>query len=167
MNGTEISNSTGTSAVYNYTGTSIGDKNTTIRTADDQQTWLLSVEPNDFVTISPTDTTPSGTVNTSETFTVTLENPANVYWYRNGSLNQTNISVTSCSYIVNSATNGTFNVTAISADDSQTWILTVYDSTLDEIIGFINTEAVEIVAVITTVVGGSFVGRWYRRKKKG
>jgi hypothetical protein len=125
----------------------------------------LSIEPNDFVTISPTDTTPSGTVNISETFTVTLENPANVYWYRNGSLNQTNTSVTSCSYIINSTTNGTFNITAISADDTQTWILTISDAS--GILGFINVPAVAVIVVIAAggAVGASVIGKWYRRRK--
>jgi hypothetical protein len=165
VNDSVVSNGTSTSAAYNYTTSSIGDKNITIRTNNDQQTWILSIAPNDFATISPTDTTPSGTVNTSETFTVTLENPTNVYWYRNGSLNQTNTSVTSCSYFVNSSTNGTFNITAISADDTQTWILTISDAS--GILGFINVPAVAVIVVIAAggAVGASVIGKWYRRRK--
>lgn len=32
---------------------------------------------------------------------------------------------------------------------------------------FINVPAVAVVVVITSVVGGSFINAWYRRKKKG
>lgn len=170
VNDTVVQNGTVTwgnlSTSYNYTASSTGDFNITIRPENDQQEWILSIEPNDFVTISPTDTTPSGTVNTSETFTVTLENPANVYWYRNGSLNQTNTSVTECSYFVNSSTSGTFNITAISADDTQTWILTISDAS--GILGFINVPAVAVTVVIVAggAIGASFIGQWYRKRRK-
>ena len=99
-------------------------------------------------------------------FTATLSSSG--FWEAlvNGTV-ATNGTGTSASYNYSAVSVGDKNITIRTDDDQQTWILTVYDSTIDEIIGFINVEAVEIVAVITTVVGGSFVGRWYRRKKKG
>ena len=62
------------------------------------------------------------------------------------------------------AANGSASIIIVGLVDGAYWLT---ETAASGIFGFINVEAVEIVAVITTVVGGSFVGRWYRRRKKG
>ena len=69
----------------------------------------------------------------ARTFNITINQTVDVKWFINGTLVQTNTSVTEASYTNTSAVAGYWNVSAIASDiygaDIQTWWWTVYDTT--------------------------------------
>jgi len=71
------------------------------------------------ITLSPTPSTPvTNTAGDTQTFSITIGGSANVTWYINGTLKQTNTSETSPSYTNNSASAGFWNVSAVAVNVS-------------------------------------------------
>jgi len=74
-------------------------------------------------------TDPSTNEGTAQDFNITLNRTANVSWYINGTLIQTDSGVTSSGYTNSTAPSGVYNITSISNDSidtvSWTWIWTV------------------------------------------
>jgi len=79
----------------------------------------------DYLPISPVyDNTSS-----IRTFSISIDKVGDINWYINGTLVQTNTSITTAQYVNNSANFGIWNITAIASNAngaaSQTWIWTV------------------------------------------
>jgi hypothetical protein len=84
----------------------------------------VTAVPPTITSYSPS-TPVSDTEGASRTFNITVDQTVNVSWYINGTLVQTDTSVTTSSYTNTSASLGYWNVTAIATNDngtdSQTW----------------------------------------------
>lgn len=133
VNGTlKQTNVSVSTASYLYVPTSRGYKNVTVNGYDDSQMWILLVDANSYTSYNPADTVPVILNGSNQEFNITLTNPAKVTWKVNGSTVQTNSSVTSASYDYHSSVAGYYNISAITPDDIQTWIVQVYDE--DELV---------------------------------
>jgi len=73
---------------------------------------------------------PTTTVGAGQTFNISINRTANVTWFINGSVKQTNSSVISSNYTNVTAGQGVWNVTALASDGidtaSRIWTWTVY-----------------------------------------
>jgi hypothetical protein len=101
----------------------------------------------------------TSTNGTEQTFSINLSSSGNVSWYMNGSLMQSNTSVTTASYSNSTAPVGTYNVTVIATDGvtevNQTWIWTVSE--------YHGNEFVAVVFAGLSFVGLYFYNRFRRR----
>ena len=85
------------------------------------------------VSFAPATTSVSNNESESRTFNITIDQTVNVSWYINGTVVQTNESVTEASYTNTSAVAGYWNVSAVATNENgtamQTWWWTVNDTT--------------------------------------
>ncbi len=94
--------------------------------------WYEIITPLTITNSTPANdpTTPIGT---AQTFSITLNRPADIYWYNNGSEIFRALSVISSSYSSSSAGIGVYNITAVANDGyatvSRTWNWTVTNQT--------------------------------------
>jgi len=87
----------------------------------------------EITSFAPATTSVSNNESESRIFNVTIDQTVNVSWYINGTVVQTNESVTEASYTNTSAVAGYWNVSAVATNENgtamQTWWWTVNDTT--------------------------------------
>jgi len=87
----------------------------------------------EIISFAPATTSVSNNESESRTFNITIDQTVNVSWYINGTVVQTNESVTEASYTNTSAVAGYWNVSAVATNENgtamQTWWWTVNDTT--------------------------------------
>ncbi len=101
LNGTKMETDYGTFAEYNYNPTTIGSYNITALTSDDSQMWTLSVESSPTIVItdySPLNVNVQLVEETNQTFTVDMNGEADISWYVEGALIETDLNTTSASF---------------------------------------------------------------------
>jgi hypothetical protein len=116
--------------------------------------------PLEIQSFTPTDTTPSSTNGTEQTFTVNFSKTVNsAGWYIDGILVEWDNSTAFASYSNSTAQVGTYNVTVIATDGvtevNQTWIWTVSEDH--------DNEYVAVVFAGLSFVGLYFANRFRRR----
>ncbi|KCZ70808.1 hypothetical protein ANME2D_02833 [Candidatus Methanoperedens nitroreducens] len=93
------------------------------------------------ITSSSPDYDPTTTVGTAQTFGINLNRNADVTWYIDGSIVQTDLSVVSASYANSTANIGMYNVTATASDSydsvSRTWNWTVIEQPTYSVSGYV------------------------------
>ncbi|MDJ1420669.1 MAG: carboxypeptidase-like regulatory domain-containing protein [Candidatus Methanoperedens sp.] len=97
---------------------------------------IITVTVNDvplLITVSSPANDTTTTVGTAQAFEIVLNRDADITWYINDSIIQSNLSVISADYTNSTAGAGVYNVTAIASDNyysiSRTWNWTVIDQT--------------------------------------
>ena len=141
IDGIEMDTETGSSGSYSNNTAVAGTYNVTAIATNvngsDQQIWDWTVAEaeNDSLEItdfSPEDD-PSSVLDTYQNFTVETNQDADIEWYIDGDLEQTNDSVSLASFSVDGEEMGSYNVTAIASnvngEDQQEWTWAVVSRT--------------------------------------
>ncbi len=141
IDGIEIDTETGSSSSYPNSTAPAGEYNVTaiainVNNSDQQEwTWTVSNAENDSLEItdfSPEDD-PSSVVDAYQNFTVETNQDADIEWYIDGDLEQTNESVSFAAFNVSDKAIDSYNVTAIASnvngEDQHEWTWTVASKT--------------------------------------
>ncbi len=141
IDGIEMDTETGSSSSYPNSTAPAGEYNVTaiatnVNNSDQQEwTWTVSNAENDSLEItdfSPEDD-PSSVVDAYQNFTVETNQDADIEWYIDGDLEQTNESVSFAAFNVSDKAIDSYNVTAIASnvngEDQQEWTWTVASKT--------------------------------------
>ncbi|WP_370572270.1 S-layer protein domain-containing protein [Methanomethylovorans sp.] len=141
IDGIEMDTETGSSSSYPNSTAPAGEYNVTaiatnVNNSDQQEwTWTVSNAENDSLEItdfSPEDD-PSSVVDAYQNFTVETNQDADIEWYIDGDLEQTNESVSFAAFNVSDKAIDSYNVTAIASnvngEDQHEWTWTVASKT--------------------------------------
>jgi hypothetical protein len=131
VSSSSYSNNTAPAGTYNVTVIATNGSNS------DQQTWDWTVaeaenESLEITEFSP-ESNPSSAVDTYQNFTIETNQNAEIKWYIDGELEQTNSSVSIAAFNVSGEDRGSYNVTAVASNtngnDQHKWTWTVASKT--------------------------------------
>ena len=141
IDGIEMDTETDSSSSYSNNTAPAGTYNVTVIATNgsnsDQQTWDWTVaeaenESLDITEFSP-ESNPSSAVDTYQNFTIETNQNAEIKWYIDGELEQTNSSVSIAAFNVSGEDTGSYNVTAVASNangnDQHKWTWTVASKT--------------------------------------